>query len=75
VEHRSTELASGEVNGAEFKIELIEAPGVPPQVLTRWPQPLTVTTPTSFNQMASSAMRILSNAVVTLAAIRVERKL
>jgi hypothetical protein len=74
-----TLLASGTLNGHDqLIIELVEAPNPdlhPTVVAVRWPSKATVTTPVAFNQVAANVMRLLSSAVVELAAIRVRRRL
>jgi hypothetical protein len=73
---QTTPLSSGQLNGQAFTIELVE-PGnrLPPVVVVQWPQKPSGCPPASFDQLVASAMRILSNAVVELAAIRVWKKL
>jgi hypothetical protein len=59
-----------------LKIELVE-PGNerPIAVVVRWPQKPTITSPTTFDNLVADTMKILSNAVVELAALRVWKKL
>jgi hypothetical protein len=59
-----------------LKIELVE-PGNerPIAVVVRWPQKPTITSPTTFDNLVADTMKILSNAVVELAALRVSKKL
>jgi hypothetical protein len=74
--HETTPLSSGSLNGQTLKIELVE-PGtdLPNAVVIRWPVKLTITSPATFDQVVANAMKILSNAVVELAALRVWKKL
>jgi hypothetical protein len=71
-----TPLSSGSLNGQTLKIELVE-PGNdrPNAVVIRWPQKSTITSPATFDQVVANTMKILSNAVVELAALRVSKKL
>jgi hypothetical protein len=41
----------------------------------RWPGKPTIASPATFDKVASDTMRVLSNAVVELAALRVWKKL
>ena len=74
--HQTTPLSSGSLNGQTLKIELV-VPGndLPNAVVVRWPQKPTTTSPASFDKVVADAMKVLSNAVVELAAIRVWKKL
>jgi hypothetical protein len=74
--HQTTPLSSGTINGQTLTIELVE-PGNdrPNAVVIRWPAKPTITSPASFDQVVADAMKVLSNAVVKLAALRVWRKL
>ena len=71
-----TPLSSGSLNGQTLKIELVE-PGndLPNAVVVRWPQKPTITSPATFDQVVANAMKVLSNAVVELAAVRVSKRL
>jgi hypothetical protein len=59
-----------------LRIELVE-PGndLPTAVVIKWPQKPTVTNPATFDKVVADAMKVLSNAVVELAAIRVWKRL
>jgi hypothetical protein len=72
VPQSSTPLSSGLINGQTLKIELVE-PGsdLPNAVVVKWPPKPTITSPATFDQAVAAAMKVLSNAVVELAAIRV----
>ena len=71
-----TPLASGSLNGQTLQIELVE-PGndLPNAVAIRWPQKPTITSPATFDQAVTAAMKILANASVELAALKVWKKL
>ena len=75
-QHPTTPLSSGSINGQTLKIELVE-PGNdrPNAVVIHWPAKPTITSPATFDQVVADTMKILSNAVVELAALRVWRKL
>jgi hypothetical protein len=71
-----TELSSGQItNTDKLTIELIEPPKLPPIIGITWPDRPSICPPAQFDQAVAAAMRILSNAVVELAAIKVRRKL
>jgi hypothetical protein len=73
---KRTDLSAGILNGSDrLTVELIEPTGKPPIVAITWPTEPTVSTPAQFDQVVASAMRLLSAAVVELAAIRVHRQL
>ena len=73
---QTTPLSSGQLNGQTITIELVE-PGnhQPPVIVVKWPPKASVCPPANFDKLVSSAMRVLSNAVVELAAIRVLKKI
>jgi hypothetical protein len=74
--HQRTDLASGPINGSDrLTVELVEPPGKPPIIAITWPPKTTVCTPASYDQVAANAMRLLSAAVIELAAIRTRRRL
>jgi hypothetical protein len=74
--HRTTQLAHGPLNGAdELLIELVEPTDLPPIIRIRWPDKPTLCPPAQLNATVAAAMRILSNSVVELAALRVRKKL
>ena len=74
--HQTTPLSSGSLNGQSLRIELVE-PGNdrPNAVVIHWPAKPTITSPATFDQVVANTMKVLSNAVVELAAIRVWRTL
>jgi hypothetical protein len=72
----STPLSSGLINGQTLTIELVE-PGndLPNAVVVKWSQKPTISSPAAFDKLVVDAMKILSNAVVELAALRVWKRL
>jgi hypothetical protein len=73
---KRTDLPAGNLNGSDrLTVELIEPTGKPPIVAITRPTKPTLSTPAQFDQMVASALRLLSAAVVELAAIRVHRRL
>ena len=71
-----TPLSSGNLNGQTLTIELVE-PGndLPNAVVVKWPVKPTISSPAAFDKLVADTMRVLSNAVVELAAIRVWKRL
>jgi hypothetical protein len=73
---KRTELASGQVtNSDKLAVELIEPPDLPAIIRIYWPDKPSLCPPAQFDQAVAAAMRILSNAVVELAALKVRKKL
>lgn len=73
---KPTELASGQINNSDqLVVELVEQPGLSALIAIKWPSKATVCTPTQLDAVVATAMRILSNSVIELAAIRVWKKL
>jgi hypothetical protein len=73
---KRTELAAGQItNDDKLTIELVEPPELPAMIKIRWPDKPSLCPPAQFDQAVAAAMRILSNAVVELAALRVRKKL
>jgi hypothetical protein len=71
-----TELAHGKItNNDHLTIELLEPPDLPAVIRLRWPDKATLCPPTQLDAVVAAAMRILVNAVVELAALRVRKKL
>jgi hypothetical protein len=71
-----TPLSHGSLNGQTLKIELVEPDNdLPNAVVIKWPAKPTITSPATFDKVVADAMKILSNAVVELAALRVWKKL
>jgi hypothetical protein len=73
---KRTELASGQVtNHDKLTIELIEPPDLPTIIRIGWPDKPSMCPPAQFDQAVAAAMRILSKAVVELAALKVRKRL
>jgi hypothetical protein len=73
---KRTDLSAGNLNGSDrLTIQLIEPTDKPPIVAITWPSKPTTCTPAQFDQVVANAMRLLSSAVVELAAIRMRRRL
>ena len=71
-----TPLSSGSLNGQTLTIELVEPDNdLPNAVVVKWPAKPTITSPATFDKVVADAMKVLSNAVVELAAIRVRKRL
>jgi hypothetical protein len=71
-----TPLSSGSLNGQTLTIELVEPDNdLPKAVVIKWPVKPTVASPATFDKAVADTMKILSNAVVELAAIRVQKRL
>jgi hypothetical protein len=70
------DLSAGNLNGSDrLTVELVEPTGKPPIIAITWPPNTTVCTPASYDQVAANAMRLMSAAVIELAAIRTRRRL
>ena len=72
-----TQLASGRINqsGDTLSVELVEPADAPPAVLIRWPAAPTITTPARYNELASTAMKLLAEASTMLARIKAGKRL
>ena len=72
-----TQLASGRINqsGDRLSVELVEPADAPPAVLIRWPAAPTITTPARYNELASTAMKLLAEASTMLARIKAGKRL
>ena len=71
-----TPLSSGSLNGQTLTIELVESGNdLPNAVVVKWPVKPTISSPAAFDKVVADAMKVLSNAVVELAAIRVWKRL
>jgi len=71
-----TELATGQItNHDKLTIELIEPPELPAIIRIHWPDKPSMCPPAQFDRAVANAMRVLSNAVVELAALRVWKRL
>jgi hypothetical protein len=72
--HQRTDLANGTVNGARLRVELIEPADMPAVISITWPPKPTLCTPAQLDQVVANAMRLLSAAVIELAAIKVRKQ-
>jgi hypothetical protein len=74
---KSTTLSTGTINasGDTLSVELVEPADAPPAVLIRWPAAPTITTPARYNEVASTAIRLLAEASTTLARIKASKRL
>jgi hypothetical protein len=73
---KKTTLSNGPINGADsITVELIEPDANPPVVRVVWPTAPTITTPAQYNEVASTAMRLLAEASTVLARIRASKRL
>jgi hypothetical protein len=72
-----TQLASGRINqsGDPLSVELVEPADAPPAVLIRWPAAPTITTAARYNEVASTAMKLLAEASKMLARIKAGKRL
>jgi hypothetical protein len=75
--HPITPLAGGAINqsGDTLSVELVEPADAPPAVLIRWPAAPTITTAARYNEVASTAMKLLAEASTTLARIKAGKRL
>jgi hypothetical protein len=73
---QTTPLASGPINqsGDQLSVELVEPGDAPPAVLIRWPVAPTITTSARYNEVASTAMKLLAEASTTLARIKASKR-
>ena len=73
---KRTELSAGSLNGSDrLRVQLIEPTNQPPIIAIDWPPKPTVCTPAQFDQVVAAAMRLLSAAVIELAALRTRKRL
>jgi hypothetical protein len=72
----SITLVHGAINGADsLTIELIQPADHSQVVRIVWPTAPTITTPARYNEVTSTAMRLLADASTTLARIRARKRL
>jgi hypothetical protein len=65
---KKTTLSHGQINGADpITVELIQPDSMPAAVRIVWPTAPTITAPARYNEVASTAMRLLAEASTTLA--------
>lgn len=74
---KRTDLAAGTIHRDQtLRVTLVEPPaGKPALVAIDWPPVPTVCTPAQLDQIVANAMRVLSAAVIELAAIKVSKKI
>jgi hypothetical protein len=73
---KKTTLSHGPINGADsISVELIAPDANPPVVRIVWPNAPTITTPARYNEVASTAMRLLAEASTMLARIKASKRL
>ena len=72
-----TVLASGPItrSGDTLSIELHQPDSLPAAVRIVWPTAPTFTTPARYNEVASTAMRLLAEASTMLARIKASKRL
>jgi hypothetical protein len=73
---KRTDLASAVIHREQrLVVELIEPNrSKPPLIAIDWPPVPTVCTPAQFDAVVAAAMRVLSNAVVELAALKANKR-
>jgi hypothetical protein len=75
--HPTTALASGAINqsGDIIEIVLVQPADSPSVIMIRWPGAPTITPPARYNEVASTAMRLLAEASTMLARIKASKRL
>jgi hypothetical protein len=74
--NETTRLSGGAIGDQPLSIDLVEpANDLPNAVVIKWPAKPTIASPANYDQLAAAAMRLLANASVELAAIKVRKKL
>ena len=70
-------LASGALtrSGDTISIELHQPDSMPAAVRIVWPTAATITTPARYNEVASTAMRLLAEASTMLARLKASKRL
>ena len=64
----------GQTVPTKIRVELVEPADEPARIRIVWPNHVSVCTPAKLDAVAANAMRVLSNAVIELAALRVWKK-
>jgi hypothetical protein len=73
---KKTTLSNGPINGADsITVELIAPTPILPWSESYGPQQPTITTPARYNEVASTAMRLLAAASTTLVRLKARRRL
>jgi len=72
-----THLASGPItrSGDTISIELHQPDSMPAAVRIVWPTAATITTPARYNEVASTAIRLLAEASTMLARLKASKRL
>jgi hypothetical protein len=71
-----TVLAEGQITPSDaIVVVLVEPADMPNSVVIQWPAKPTVCTPAQLDAVVAAAMRLLSAAVIELAALRVWKRL
>ena len=75
--HPTTPVASGTINasGDTIEVVLVQPADMPAAIRIVWPNGPTITTPARYNEVASTAMRLLAEASTTRARIKARRRL
>jgi hypothetical protein len=75
--HPTTPLASSAINqsGDTIEVVLVRPANNPSVIMIRWPNAPTITPPARYNEVASTAMRLLAEASTTLARIKASKRL
>jgi hypothetical protein len=75
--HPTTPLASGAINasGDIIEIILVQPADNPSVIMIRWPDAPTITTAARYNEVASTAIKLLAEASTTLTRIKAHRRL
>jgi hypothetical protein len=75
--HPTTPLAGGPINasGDTIEVVLVQPANNPSVIMVRWPIAPTITTPARYNEVASTAMRLLAEASTMLARLKASRRL
>jgi hypothetical protein len=67
-------LAHGQISQRDhLSVELIRPADMPPVVRIVWPTAPTITKPARYNEVASTAMKVLAEASTTLARVKASR--
>jgi hypothetical protein len=75
--HPTTPLAGGTISasGDTIEVVLVQPADNPSVIMIRWPDASTITTPSRYNEVASTAMRLLAEASTMLARIKASKRL
>ena len=75
--HPTAPLGSGPISqsGDTIEVVLVQPTDSPSVIMIRWPAAATVTDPRRYNDVASTAMRLLAEASTTLARLKASKRL